>query len=65
MEEYLCMNMIVLILLVIGTVLITISNLFLIILKDWILTRDVLESINIIRSLRRDTWTPEPCSVTC
>ena len=63
MEEYLCMNMIVLILLVIGTVLITISNVFLIILKDWILTRDVLESINIIRSLRREAWTPEP--VTC
>ena len=65
MEEYLCMNLIVLILLVIGTVLITISNVFLIIQKDWILTRDVLESINIIRSLRREAWTPEPCSVTC
>ena len=63
MEEYLCMNLIVFILLVIGTVLITISNVFLIILKDWILTRDVLESINIIRSLREEAWTPEP--VTC
>ena len=59
------MNLIALILLVIGTVLITISNVFLIILKDWVLTRDVLESINIIRSLRREAWTPEPCSVTC
>ena len=65
MEEYLCMNLIVLILLVIGTVLITISNVFLIVLKDCILTRNVLESINIMRTLRRNSWTPEPCSVTC
>ena len=65
MEEYLCMDLIVLILLVIGTVLITISNVFLIVLKDCILTRNVLESINIMRTLRRNSWTPEPCSVTC
>ena len=65
MEEYLCMNLTVLILLVIGTVLVTICNVCLIIIKDWVLTRDVLDSINIIRSLRREAWTPEPCSVTC
>ena len=59
------MNLTVLILLVIGTVLITICNVCLIIIKDWVLTRDVLDSINIIRSLRREAWTPEPCSVTC
>ena len=45
------MNLIVLILLVIGSVLITISNVFLIILKDWILTCDVLENINIIYAI--------------
>ena len=59
------MNLTVLILLVIGTVLVTICNVCLIIIKDWVLTRDVLDSINIIRSLRREAWTPEPCSVTC
>ena len=59
------MDLIVLILLVIGTVLITISNVFLIVLKDYILTRNVLENINIMRTLRRNSWTPEPCSVTC
>ena len=59
------MDLIVLILLVIGTVLITISNVFLIVLKDCILTRNVLENINIMRRVKRSSWTPEPCSVTC
>ena len=59
------MDLVVLILLVIGTVLITISNVFIIVLKDCILTRNVLDNINIIRTLRRNSWTPEPCSVTC
>ena len=65
MEEYLCINILILILLVTSTVLVTILSVGLIIIKDWVLTRDVLESINIIRSLRREAWTPEPCSVTC
>ena len=63
MEEYLCINILILILLVTSTVLVTIINVCLIIIKDWVLTRDVLDSINIIRSLREEAWTPEP--VTC
>ena len=63
MEEYLCMNLLIFILLVIGTVLVTICNVCLIIIKDWVLTRDVLDSINMMRSLREEAWTPEP--VTC
>ena len=63
MEEYLCINILILILLVTSTVLVTIINVCLIIIKDWVLTREVLNSINIIRSLREEAWTPEP--VTC
>ena len=63
MEEYLCINILILILLVTSTVLVTILNVCLIIIKDWVLTREVLNSINIIRSLREEAWTPEP--VTC
>ena len=59
------MNLLILILLVIGTVLITISNVFIIVLKDCILTPNILENINIMRKLRRNSWTPKPCSVTC
>ena len=57
------MNLLILILLVIGTVLVTIINVCLIIIRYWVLTPDVLDSINIIRSLREEAWTPEP--VTC
>ena len=63
MEEYLCINILIPILLVTSTVLVTILNVCLIIIKDWVLTREVLNSINIIRSLREEAWTPEP--VTC
>ena len=63
MEEYLCINILILILLVTGTVLVTIINVCLIVIKDWVLTREVLNSINIIRSLREEAWTPE--LVTC
>ena len=63
MEEYLYINILIPILLVTSTVLVTILNVCLIIIKDWVLTREVLNSINIIRSLREEAWTPEP--VTC
>ena len=63
MDEYLCINILILILLVTSTVLVTILSVCLIIIKDWVLTREVLNSINIIRSLREEAWTPEP--VTC
>ena len=55
------MNLLILILLVIGTVLITISNVFIIVLKDCILTPNILENINIMRKLSRNSWTPVTC----
>ena len=63
MEEYLCINILILIILVTSTVLVTIINVCLIIIKDWVLTREVKDSINTIISLREEAWTPEP--VTC
>ena len=63
MEEYLCINILILILLVTSTVLVTILNVCLIIIKDWVLTLEVKDSINTIISLREEAWTPEP--VTC
>ena len=65
MEAYLCMDLVVLVLLVVCTVLITISNVFIIVLKDCILTRNVLQSINVMKRMRRSSWTPEPSSVIC
>ena len=63
MEEYLCINILILILLVTSTVLVTILSVGLIIIKDWVLTREVKDSINTIISVREEAWTPEP--VTC
>ena len=63
MEEYLCINILIIILLVTSTVLVTILSVCLMIIKDWVLTREVKDSINTIISVREEAWTPEP--VTC
>ena len=63
MEEYLYINILIPILLVTSTVLVTILSVCLIIIKDWVLTREVKDSINTIISVREEAWTPEP--VTC
>ena len=63
MEEYLCINILILILLVTSTVIVTILSVCLIIIEDGVLTREFKDSINTIISVREEAWTPEP--VTC
>ena len=63
MDEYLCIDILIIILLVTSSVIVTILNVCLIIIKNWVITREVKDSINMIISLRDKAWTPEP--VTC
>ena len=63
MGEYLCIDILIIILLVTSSVIVTILNVCLIIIKNWVITREVKDSINMIISLRDKAWTPEP--VTC
>ena len=63
MGEYLCIDIITIVLIVISNVLVTILNVGLIIIKNWVITREFKDSISMIIELRDKAWEPEP--VTC
>ena len=63
MSEYLCIDIITIVLIIISNVLVTILNVGLIIIKNWVITREFKDSISMIIELRDKAWTPE--QVTC
>ena len=62
MSEYLCIDIITIVLIVISNVLVTILNVGLIIIKNWVITREFKDSIKMIKELRDKAWEPEPLS---
>ena len=62
MSEYLCIDIITIVLIVISNVLVTILNVGLIIIKNWVITREFKDSISMIKELRDKAWEPEPLS---
>ena len=62
MGEYLCIDIITIVLIVISNVLVTILNVGLIIIKNWVITREFKDSISMIIELRDKAWEPEPLS---
>ena len=63
MSVNICIDIITIVLIIISNVLVTILNVGLIILKNWVITREFKDSISMIIELRDKAWTPEP--VTC
>ena len=63
MSKYLCIDIITIVIIVISNVLVTILNVGLIIIKNWVMTREFKDNISMIIELRDKAWTPEP--VTC
>ena len=63
MSEYLCIDIITIVLIVISNVLVTILNVGLIIIKNWVITHEFKDSISMIIELRDKAWESEP--VTC
>ena len=62
MSEYLCIDIITIVLIIISNVLVTILNVGLIIIKNWVITREFKDSISMIIELRDKAWDPEPLS---
>ena len=62
MSEYLCIDIITIVLIIISNVLVTILNVILIIIKNWVITREFKDSIKMIKELRDKAWEPEPLS---
>ena len=62
MSEYLCIDIIKIVLIVISNVIVTILNVGLIIIKNWVITREFKDSISMIIELRDKAWEPEPLS---
>ena len=62
MSEYLCIDIITIVLIIISNVLVTILNVGLIIIKNWVITREFKDSISMIIELRDKAWEPEPLS---
>ena len=62
MSEYLCIDIITIVLIVISNVLVTILNVGLIIIKNWVITREFKDSISMIKERRDKAWDPEPLS---